>query len=128
MNLCLSGFPVCRWYCLVSLMAASFASEPPERSLTVLRSPGATDARRRTSSRAGGVVPWRGGAKARVSSWAFMASMTRRLPWPMFTTNTPDSPSRYSRPWSSQKRIPSARVTMNGSLTNSVIWMKSRTM
>src|SRR5436853_419374 len=73
MILYLPGFPVSRWYCRASLMAASVTSEPADSNLTVLRSPGAISAIRLASCTATGLLPCIGGEKCSTSN-------CRRLP------------------------------------------------
>jgi len=66
------------------LMAFSFASAPPSVKNVFFRSPGVISASispriPRTS------VAWYGDTYGSLAAWSWMALMTRRSPWPMFT-------------------------------------------
>lgn len=49
------------------------------------------------------------------SSWAFAASISRRLRWPKLSAEYPASMSRYRRPSTSVIHAPSAEATTTGS-------------
>ena len=97
------GWPWLRWYCRANLIADSTASDPELTKNTVLRSPGA---RSLISVAASTDAGWAADQFVQYASCSIClvaaAGMSLR-PWPMFTQNSPASPSRNRVPWSSYR-------------------------
>ena len=87
------GTPLWRWNWRAILMAASTASEPPDRNFIVVYSAGVMSRTSLASSSARSLVPIVGVAMASRPSCSLPAAMRALLPWPRLRQNVPDNPS-----------------------------------
>ena len=93
MTLYLRGRSTCNQYWRASLMAASFASDPPVKNFTVVYCGGVIEISRSASRSAAGLVAMVGAVKAICRACSTATSTISCRPWPRLTVKTPERPS-----------------------------------